>query len=148
MEDALTKIARHARIGNDCWEWQAAKSARGYGFVKYHGSQRYAHRLAYETFVGPIPDGMCVCHHCDNPSCVKPSHLFLGTHADNRADCVAKGRHGRGERNGRAKLGESDVAEIRRRLTRGELQQCLADEYGMSNQQISNISTGRAWPWV
>jgi hypothetical protein len=75
-----------------CWEWTAAKRRFGYGAMNIAGVQMGAHRIAWELFNGPIPDGLHACHHCDNPSCVNPSHIFLGTHADNMADRKAKGR--------------------------------------------------------
>jgi len=77
---------------DDCWEWPGNRDAKGYGYV--FGKQlRRTHRVMYELMYGPIPEGMLVCHRCDNPSCMNPSHLFLGTSADNNRDCVAKGRH-------------------------------------------------------
>ncbi len=83
----------------ECWEWTGAKSI-GYGVITQRGWLRKASRVAYVHYVGPIPSGLCVCHTCDRPSCVSPSHLFLGTHADNIADKVAKGRHSRGVTHG------------------------------------------------
>src|SRR5712671_18401 len=90
--------------GSPCWIWIGSRVAQGYGRI---GDTR-AHRLSWAAFISPIPDGMFVCHHCDNPPCINPSHLFLGDHEANAADMVQKGRTHRpfGENNGSAVLTE------------------------------------------
>lgn len=77
---------------SDCWHFCGARNAFGYGRLTVNGRLQVAHRLSYEAFVGPIPQGMSVLHKCDNPSCINPEHLWLGTYSDNRRDCHAKGR--------------------------------------------------------
>lgn len=83
----------HPVLGTPCWVWTASRFVRGYGALKVDdGPKGYAHRISWELHFGPIPDGLWVLHRCDNPPCVNPAHLFLGTHLDNMADMDAKGR--------------------------------------------------------
>ena len=88
-ERLLAKVKK----SDGCWLWTGAISIYGYARFLHGGKNRFAHRVAYTLFVGPIPDGMSVCHKCDTPRCINPDHLFLGTLADNMMDCVSKGRH-------------------------------------------------------
>jgi len=131
---------------DDCWPWTAGRGSHGYGQINvgYH-KPITAHRFSYELHRGPIPVGMCVCHSCDNPLCVNPAHLFLGTHADNMADMMAKGRSAHGELNGHAKLTRADVLSVRERLAAGESQQSIGDSFGVCRQTVSHIAVGKRW---
>jgi len=133
-----------------CLEWPRRRRADGYGQIRIGVVKRLIHRLAYEVAIGPITDGLCVCHHCDNPPCFRPSHLFAGSHQDNMADCSRKGRtkvpHFFGEHHGQAKLTEGMVFEIRERYAAGgKSQQALANEYRVSQAAISLIVLGKKW---
>lgn len=135
---------------NECWGWTDSKRGLGYGQIQIAGKKVGAHRLSYELHYGAIPAGMVICHRCDNPGCVNPAHLFLGTHADNVADKMSKGR-GRwssqpGAKHGMHVLSESDVAEIRSLFNgrRGQLAE-LAQRFGVSRMQISRIVRGEQW---
>lgn len=139
---------------DECWEWTGGYSnSNGYGTialgVRSKGNGR-AHRVAWELTRGPIPAGMCVCHHCDNPGCVNPKHLFLGTQQDNLQDCRQKDRaasgSSAGEKNPKAKLSAAQVHAIRRRYAAGAVyQRVLASEYGITQAQVSAIVTRKNW---
>ena len=134
-----------------CWLWLGAiNSPGGYGQFYCNGSKhgRRAHRVSYELYKGPIPDGLYVCHRCDVRVCVNPDHLFLGSHADNLADMARKGRRrGRmvGESNHKAKLTAEQVVAIRRDP---RIQIEIARDYGMSQPQIGKIRQGLQWRHV
>lgn len=138
-----------------CWPWTGALcSGTGYGKV-YIGNARFmgAHRAAYTLAHGPIPDGLFVLHRCDNRRCVNPAHLFLGTHADNMADMMAKGRNVRGPtrpefiRRGDAhhgsKITEAQVAAARTRRAAGEKLRALAAEFGVRPSTLCHRLNGR-----
>ena len=91
---ATERLAEYTRPEGECMVWAGARNAKGYGFISIGGHRvKQAHRIAFEVEKGPIPEGMCVLHRCDNPPCVKVEHLFLGTQLDNARDRDAKGRH-------------------------------------------------------
>lgn len=131
-----------------CWEWQGRRDASGYGHFSDDGLKWRAHRAAWVLTYGPIPEGLCVCHHCDNPACCNPDHLFLGTHTDNIADAAHKGRMNRGERNPNSKLTEEDVLDIHLMEATGKWsRKGLAEKYGVSQGTISKILSGELWAW-
>jgi len=90
LERVVSRIASCPEAG--CWLWGGYLKPDGYGRVRLHGTKWLAHRAVYELMVGPIPEGVQVCHSCDNPSCVRPDHMFLGSQRDNVQDCIKKGR--------------------------------------------------------
>lgn len=130
-----------------CWLWLAACNRRGYGVFGTKDGPKLAHRVAWETWRGAIPIGLQVCHKCDVPTCINPGHLFLGTHDDNMADKMRKGRHGfaSGERCHLAKLTNEQVRAIRadKRILRE-----IAADYGVRLQLISQIRRGEIWKHV
>lgn len=143
------RFERFTDKSGDCWEWTGARSAFGYGMFTYMegGHQRTvrAHRVALEMSGIPIPEGQQACHRCDNPPCVRPSHLFAGTSADNTADMVAKGRKWTpsSEDHHWARLTVEQVRAIRSRG--GSPQHVLAAEFGVSQTTISRILAGATW---
>ncbi len=137
-----------------CWLWTGPFTTRGRPrFWTAPKQGVYAHRYIYEQLIGPIPDGLYVCHHCDNPACVRPDHLFVGTQDDNMKDMVAKDRANKpkGESNGRAKLTEDDVRYIRqnykfRSPTYGR--KALAERFGVDVVTIRAILIRKLWSHV
>ena len=136
----------------ECDQWIGPKLRGGYGYMWYRGASLLPHRYIFEKVYGPVPPGMFVCHTCDNPACVNPEHLFLGTPKDNVQDMMRKGRQASssqtahpGEKNGSAKLTGEEVKGIRQLLKGGTTQMEISVRYSISQQAISNIVLGRAW---
>ena len=140
---------RKVRKGPGCWEWTGHRNEKGYGLIRVGGKDEgslYAHRVSYELAKGPLGEGMCALHTCDNPPCVRPDHLFAGTQRDNIDDMVAKGRSTRGERHPQAKLSLAEVEEVRRRYVAGGVyQDDLGAAFGISQSQVSEIVRGISW---
>lgn len=131
-----------------CWMWTGASARFGYGNSYFNGKNVPAHRLSWILENGEIPKGMNVCHKCDNPRCVKPDHLFLGSQAENMRDMRQKNRGAKGERHGSAKLSLEDVLQIKLALKQGRTQTSIALEHHVGVPQISRIASGKRWPAV
>jgi hypothetical protein len=147
--DRGANVLRHIQKPNSpdgCWQWTASAFRGGYGHTILDRQEMAAHRAVWILLVGPIPEGLFVCHRCDNPGCVNPDHLFLGTHHDNMADRGAKRRQVRGEQHPRAKLTESAVAEMREAYARGGISQAsLARRYGVAHSLIHRVLHNESW---
>lgn len=128
-----------------CWLWAGHREKTGYGRFSVDGHPKWAHRAAYEMFVGPIPAGADVCHSCDTRPCVNPVHLFIGTRAENMADAAAKGRTLRGERNRAAYLTVDKVLAIRAASGR---RVDIAARFGTSPTNVSLIRRRQRWAHV
>lgn len=143
-EQASLVFCRKISYGLDgCWEWTGALTSAGYG--QWRRGCQQAHRFAWQLVNGPIPNGKHVCHTCDNRRCVRPSHLFLGTHLDNMADRNTKQRHAHGEGHARALLTVEQVRQIR---AAPRAVRALAAKYGVSKSTIYAVRSGQNWRHV
>ena len=138
-------------IDDACWEWNALLNSSGYGKISWLGQHSAGHRVSWMIHYGEIPADMFVCHTCDNRKCVNPSHLFLGTPADNLRDMVEKDRSLHGERHPRAKLTDDAVRDICENYVRNSPDRGLkhfAQKYGVSVATVSHVLQGRVWARV
>ena len=133
---------------NGCWVWTAGKDKDGYGKFWIDGATLRAHRVAYVIAFGKIPDDLCVCHVCDNPSCVNPSHLWAGTQAENNSDKGDKGRAPRGSTHPRNKLSEGIVRQIMELKTDGVGPSDIGRQVGIPVGHVSNIFYGKTWTHI
>lgn len=136
--------------GDGCWEWSGYRNERGYGFTRVGGRGSrgvLAHRLSYMVNVGEIPDGLHVLHRCDNPACVRPDHLFLGTNLDNIRDRMAKGRPGsqafKNKPSPNRRLSDEQAAQLAAKFSAGTKPALLAVEFGVTREHAWRIGTGR-----
>ena len=140
-------VPSHApRLGR-CWVWTGSV-VKGYGCIVVDGRKVATHRLAWRLAHGVIGRGLYICHSCDNRACVRPSHLFEGTHLDNMQDAVSKGRVHPGEAHGMSKLGVRRVLAIRRMAAKGLPQRVLATRAGVNQSTISMIVSRKLWKHV
>lgn len=144
-ERFFAKVAEQNERG--CMEWQAARNVKGYGQFSVGGRQRVATRVAYELAKGHVPDGMLVCHTCDNPPCCNPDHLFIGTAKENQADKARKGRCApqKGSKNNNSRLHEESVKRIRELHRSGVRVTDLSRQFNVHQTTISKIVTGSTW---
>jgi len=154
MSDRIKLAEAYERFWNQhsvdpechCWVWIGSMARGSYGRIYIGGKAIRAHRYSWMYHKGEIPDGMYVCHSCDNPACVNPDHLFLGTAADNSRDMREKGRSQRGERNGsRTKLTDSDILTIR---NSSEHYMILAERFDVSKCYIHKIKRKEVWTHI
>ena len=135
-------------VPGGCFEWQRSVNAKGYGKIRLDGVHHNASRVAWIIVYGEIPPRTYVCHHCDNPRCIRPDHLFLGTPADNSGDMAQKGRAAKGEANGFSRLTEGQVAILRKaRREKGRFWGVreYARLFGVSRTTIQRAANGTYW---
>lgn len=152
-EKDIARFWSKVKIGNpdECWEWQGSLDMKGYGHFQIQTPNPLgresprSHRVSYYIKNGDIPIGMLVCHKCDNPACVNPSHLFLGTADDNNKDRARKGRSAKGSQIHTSLLSEDKVFEIMKYKDSGKSQRQIAKIFGVSHVAIGNIFRGATW---
>ena len=137
--------------GEGCWEWTGAhlyrrNGTRSYGSVAWEGTRQVgAHRVSYELTNGPIPDGLYVLHKCDNQGCVRPDHLYVGSHRDNTRDAIERRRMYTGERTWNHKLTVEAVRAIRDAIATGEATESIGRRFGISGRTVRYIRRGERW---
>lgn len=149
-----TDFWKFVRKTKTCWDWSGTimESRGGYGYFRMNGRMFRAHRFSWKLAKGEIPEGLFVLHKCDNAKCVRPSHLFLGTHKDNMDDMVAKGRAtgcpSKGEAASRSKLTEQQVLEIRALKNSGEIYPNIRKRFGIAHNTAWSIVNRKTWTHI
>lgn len=134
----------HVNIGPECWTWVGSRNEHGYGNFCINGRSHRAHRISWAMTKGKVADGLMVCHMCDNPPCVNPAHLFLGTNRDNMADCIGKGRLRRPTaQEGNCRISDKTAIEIVRKNMSGSTQIELSSIYGVSYYTVHMLCRGK-----
>lgn len=133
---------------DECWSWMAGKDGKGYGSFFVGTANYIAPRVSWAIHHGEIPNGLGVLHTCDNPPCVNPNHLFLGTQKDNNEDRENKGRGSFGSKHGMSILKESDIKEIRELMKNGVSQEEIAKKFKVDRTTISAVKRGLSWSWL
>lgn len=154
--ELIEKFWNNSRINtadpNVCWEWNNKRRPAGYGMFYFRGKWFSAHRISFQIVKGDIPDGLFVCHSCDNKSCINPAHLFLGTNRDNILDAVKKGIHGknlhRGTRHYRSLVQETDIILIRRLAAKRFSHGQIADLFDMTRRNVTKIVNRANWKHI
>lgn len=143
-------VLRALKKENGCIEWSGSKNDKGYGEIRGSNrmKKRYVHRLAFELFVHPLVDDVQVLHECDNPPCLNPAHLFLGSNLDNVLDKISKGRQPRGENHGQSKLSDEQVIQARLMREKGMSYKKIADKLGVWPMTIWNIVKRIHWAHI
>lgn len=148
------KILNRYKIVNGCWEWQGKINESGYGVLNIRENGKkidvLVHRESYKLLKENIPNGMCVLHKCDNPSCCNPEHLWIGTNKENTQDCVKKGRFCNGHLRSKAsgKLTEDQVIEIREMHKNGINKKEITEKFGISIHHLNGILAYRFWKYI
>lgn len=155
MPNTITTLQRfwsHVVKSDYCWEWSGGKTVKGYGAFWFDGKLQPAHRVSYVLHFGDFNRALLVCHHCDNPGCIRPDHLFLGTAKANTADALAKGRlwcpRLKGSDVLTAKLNEKQAREIFELYKSGLSQQAIASRFSVGRTTVGRIVRGVTWKHV
>lgn len=149
MADTLeSKFNRSFRVTPSCWIWLGNIDSKGYARILLNGAQYRASRFSYNLYIGTVPSRLLVRHRCDNPKCVNPEHLLLGTPQDNSNDMVSRDRQSRGDSHPKSKVNEKDVLEIRQLPKYGLPLRTIANMYGITISTAGRIINKKTWAHI